>query len=236
MKALSRAPLPQLVAVEDGLELAVRVNRRARRISLKVDAALDRPILVLPNAQALAEGVRFAESRATWLKGALAKVPPRVPFADGVVVPYLGEPHRIRHRSDRFGGVWCEGKEIQVAGRREHVARRVGDWLKSEARRLISAAAIATAERIERRPARVSVRDPKSRWGSCAADGRLSFSWRLVLAPPAVMDYVVAHEVAHLLEAHHGPAFWALVERLEPEFATAKRWLKQHGASLHRYG
>lgn len=236
MKTLSRAPLPELVAVEDGLELAVRVNRRARRISLKVDATLDRPVLVLPSPRALAEGVKFAESRALWLKGALAKVPPRMPFADGVVLPYRGEPHRIRHVLDGRGGAWLVEREIHVAGRAEHLPRRLGDWLKTEARRLLSSGVAAAAARIERRPGRLSVRDPKSRWGSCAPDGRLSFSWRLVLAPPSVLDYVVAHEVAHLVEANHGPAFWALVERLDPEFAAAKRWLKQHGARLHRYG
>lgn len=233
---MPRASVPELVAVEDGLELAVRVNRRARRISLKVDAALDRPVLVLPSPRALAEGVKFAESRALWLKGALARVPPRMPFADGIAIPYRGEPHLIRHMPAGRGGVWLRGEEIHVAGGGEHLARRVADWLKAEARRLIADGVATAAARIARRPGRLSVSDPKSRWGSCAADGRLSFSWRLVLAPPPVLDYVVAHEVAHLLEANHGPAFWAVVERLEPEFAVAKRWLKQHGAGLHRYG
>jgi len=233
---LPRTDVPDLVAVEDGIELTVRVNRRARRISLKVDAALDRPVLVLPSPRALAEGVKFAESRALWLKGALSRVPPRMPFADGTAIPYRGEPHLIRHRPGCRGGVWRWGAEINVAGRPEHLPRRVADWLKAEARRLLSAGAAATAARIGRRPGRISVRDPKSRWASCAADGRLSFSWRLVLAPPGVLNYVVAHEVAHLLEANHGPDFWALVERLEPEFAAAKRWLRQYGAGLHRYG
>lgn len=232
---MAPARLPELVAVADGLELAVRVNRRARRISLKVDPALERAVLVLPGPGALDEGVSFARSRAPWLKGALARLPPRVAFADGALVPYRGRPHRIRHvPADR--GVRCRDDEILVAGRPEHLERRLADWLKAEARRLLAIRATAHAAALERRVARIGVRDPRSRWGSCAPDGRLSFSWRLVLAPPEVLDYVVAHEVAHLVEANHGPGFWALVARLEPDYAPAKAWLKRHGPALHRYG
>jgi len=230
------AVVPEVVAVDRDLELAVRVNRRARRISLKVDPAYDRAVLVLPSPRALHDGLRFAESRSPWLRAELAKLAPRVAFADGAVLPYRGAPHAVRHRPGARGAVWCEDGEIRVAGRLEHLSRRVGDWLKAEARLALSDRAIDFAGRIERRIGRIGVRDPKSRWGSCAPDGSLSFSWRLVLAPPSVLDYVVAHEVAHLVEANHGPGFWALVANLHPNHMADRRWLKRHGATLHRYG
>lgn len=230
------APVPDVVAVDRDLELAVRINRRARRISLKVDPAFERAVLVLPSPRALADGLRFAESRSPWLRDELAKLKPRVRFADGVAVPFRGIPHVVRHRPGMRGGVWLEDAEIHVAGQAEHLPRRLADWLKAEAHQVLSRRAGDYAGRIERRVGRIGVRDPKSRWGSCAADGALSFSWRLVLAPPSVLDYVVAHEVAHLIEANHGPGFWALVARLHPSHLADRRWLKQHGAALHRYG
>ncbi|MCG8589173.1 MAG: M48 family metallopeptidase [Proteobacteria bacterium] len=233
---MARAPLPGVVALDQDLELSVRINARARRISLKVDPAYDRAVLVLPSARALSEGLSFAESRRAWLRTELAKLAPRVAFADGAVVPYRGEPHAVRHRPEARAGVWRRAGEIHVSGRAEHLPRRLVDWLRAEARRAFSTQATVMAAEIGREVARIGVRDPKSRWGSCAPDGGLSFSWRLVLAPASVLDYVVAHEVAHLVEANHGPDFWALVARLHPGHLADRRWLKQHGAALHRYG
>jgi hypothetical protein len=233
---MARSPLPSVIAVERGLELAVRINRRARHISLKVDPAYDRAVLVLPSPRSLDEGLRFAESRRPWLRAELAKLAPRVAFADGAEIPVRGTPHRVCHRPDGRGGVWLREGEIHVAGRPEHLPRRLLDWLKAEARRAFAERVAANAAALGREVRRVSVRDPKSRWGSCAPDGGLSFSWRLVLAPATVLDYVAAHEAAHLVEANHGPRFWALVAGLHPGHLADRRWLKRHGAGLHRYG
>jgi predicted metal-dependent hydrolase len=234
-----RAPaptVPDVVAIDRDLELTVRVNRRARRISLKVDPACDRAVLVLPTSRALSDGLQFAASRSPWLRAELAKLTPRVEFADGAVLPYRGRPHVVRHRPEARGGVWREDDEIHVAGRTEHLSRRLCDWLKAEARQVLAGRAAEYAGRLGRHVGHIGVRDPKSRWGSCSPDGGLSFSWRLVLAPQSVLDYVVAHEVAHLIEANHGPGFWALVARLHPNHLADRRWLKRHGAALHRYG
>jgi predicted metal-dependent hydrolase len=217
------------------VDLAIRVNPRARRISLKLDPAEGRVVLVLPTARARRRGLEFAHGHADWILAELAKLSPRIAFEDGARIPYLDRPHTIRHVGGR-GIVERHSGEIRVAGAPEHTRRRVTDWLRREARRLVTAGALAKAEAIGLRPGRVSVRDPRTRWGSCAASGALSFSWRLVLAPESVLDYVVAHEVAHLKEAHHGPAFWALVDRLHTDVGTARAWLKGNGADLHRYG
>jgi predicted metal-dependent hydrolase len=116
------------------------------------------------------------------------------------------------------------------------VARRVADWLKRQARAAIAERVAETAARIDASYGRIAIRDTKSRWGSCAAGGNLNFSWRLVLTPAFVFDYVVAHEVAHLKEHNHGPGFWRLVDQLTPETERARAWLNSFGAGLHRLG
>ncbi|MDP6704824.1 MAG: M48 family metallopeptidase [Alphaproteobacteria bacterium] len=220
---------------ERRVDLAIRVNPRARRISLKLDPASGQVVLVLPSARARRRGLEFARGHGEWILAELAKLSPRIGFEDGARIPYLDRPHTIRHVGGR-GTVERRADEIHVAGAPEHTPRRVADWLRQEARRLLTDGAFAKAEAIGARPGRITIRDPRTRWGSCAASGALSFSWRLVLAPESVLDYVVAHEVAHLREAHHGPAFWALARRLHADVDTSRAWLKVNGAGLHRYG
>jgi predicted metal-dependent hydrolase len=130
----------------------------------------------------------------------------------------------------------AEGGEIVVGGSAEFLPRRVADFYRAEARRALSALALHKAEAAALRPRRVSVKDTSSRWGSCAADRSLAFSWRLVMAPPFVQDYVAAHEVAHLRHMNHGPRFWALVAQLTPHSASAMAWLKREGPGLLRIG
>ena len=216
--------------------LRVRRNRRARRLVLRIDAAAGGAVVTLPPGVPVEDGLDMARQRASWIAGRLAALPARMPFADGARVPFLGVEHWIRHRPGCRGTVWREDGEIHVAGRPEHVARRLGDWLKGEARRHIAPLAAAKAELLGRAAGRVTLRDTRSRWGSCAANGNLSFCWRLVMAPETVLDYVVAHEVAHLAERGHGPRFWRAVEGLTADAEGARAWLREHGDRLHRYG
>jgi predicted metal-dependent hydrolase len=123
-----------------------------------------------------------------------------------------------------------------VAGGEAHVARRVRDFLKREAKRELETASKLAAASLGVTVARVSIRDQASRWGSCSTTGVLSYSWRLILAPPFVLEYLAAHEVAHLVEMNHSRRFWRVVERVCPHMARAKTWLDSHGAELHRYG
>ncbi|MEQ8697913.1 MAG: SprT family zinc-dependent metalloprotease [Bauldia litoralis] len=219
-------------------DLAVEVRRapRARRITLRVDAATRRVILTLPPGVDPARGFAFLREKQLWLQNRVARMPQAVAFADGAVIPFLGEDHVIRHRPDARGGVWREDGALHVTGDPAHLPRRLQDWLKAEARRELSAQTRAMAARVDRPVARVSVRDTRSRWGSCTSAGALSFSWRLVFAPRHVFDYVVAHEVAHLVELNHGPRFWRLVEDLCSDMDRGRAWLKRHGARLHGYG
>ncbi len=192
--------------------------------------------LTLPSWLPLKDGLAFVESRRDWLLARLAAQPQQYPLSDGATIPLHGTPHLIRHAPEARRGVWVEDGIIHVSGLPEHLPRRLLDWLKSEARKEIAAQVISFAEAAGVKPGRISIRDTRSRWGSCNHRGDLSFSWRLVLAPSFVLAYVVAHEVAHMAELNHGPRFWALVSRLISDVAGAKSWLRRHGAELHRYG
>ncbi len=170
----------------------------------------------------------------------LAKVPERVAFAAGAELPLRGVMHRVVHRSERSGVTLLgedEGRPVlSVACETPHLPRRIRDFLEREVRRDLAQAVKIHADKLGQAPKRITVRDTRSRWGSCTARGELNFSWRLILAPPLVLDYLVAHEMAHLREMNHSARFWTLVASLCPNVEEAERWLKRHGASLHRYG
>ena len=167
-------------------------------------------------------------------------MPESAPFGDGEAVPLRGEMHRISHRKGARGTVWTEtaGSEslLCVAGDAPHLHRRVTDYLKREARRDLDRASRRYAEQLGVNIASISVRDQLSRWGSCSSAGALSFSWRLILAPPYVLDYLAAHEVAHVVEMNHSRRFWRVLRDINPDMDRAKAWLDAHGAGLHRYG
>lgn len=216
--------------------LVFKQNKRAQRIILRLDHGNSSIIVVLPKRTSRDEGKRFALSNRDWIEQHLDQLHEPVPFIHGAVVPILGAPHRIRHKPNARGVVWCEADEIHVAGHEEHVPRRVQDWLKVEARREIEARVLLKAEQIGRKVAKITIRDTKSRWGSCTSAGELAFSWRLIFAPKYVMDYVIAHEVAHLREMNHGPRFWKLCAEICRSVDPARTWLENHGTLLYRYG
>jgi len=151
-----------------------------------------------------------------------------------------GHDHLIVHRPGARGVVWVEtgadGPLICVAGDAPHVPRRVEDFLKREARRDLEAAVARHAAKLNVKPRRIALRDTSSRWGSCSTTGALNFSWRLIFAPPFVLDYLAAHEVSHIVHMNHSPMFWKLTQRLSPETERAEAWLRAHGAALHRFG
>lgn len=219
-----------------GGEVRIRVNRRARRIGLRIDPAAGEPVLTLPRASDLQRGLAFLDQQRDWLARQLAALPPCCPFLDGAEVPYRGQPHRLRHAPNLKGRPRIVNGEILVGGAAEHLARRTRDGLSREARDFIVPHAHVLAQRVDRRIAGISIRDQRTRWGSCSVGARLNFSWRLVMAPPPVLDYVVAHEVAHLVHHDHSPAFWSLVARLQPDFEARRDWLRQHGPALQRVG
>jgi hypothetical protein len=219
----------------------LRRHRQARRYTLRIQATTREVILTIPPRGTLKEAGEFAQKHGGWIAARLGRLPEAAPFTDGAVVPLRGVPHRIAHRPGVRGTVWTQTDTtgellLCVAGNSPHIDRRVGDFLRREARRDLETASLKFAASLGVAVKRITVRDQSSRWGSCSTTGLLSFSWRLILAPGHVLDYLAAHEVAHLVEMNHSPRFWRLVQRLCPDHDRAKAWLDAHGADLHRYG
>jgi predicted metal-dependent hydrolase len=213
-----------------------RRSARARKISLRIDPRAGSVIVTLPPRATQAAGMALLRDNAVWVAERLARLPNRILLADGVVMPIDGLPHCIRHVPSGRGGAWLERGELLVSGAPEFLARRAADFLRAEARRRLSALAVAKAAAAGLSPRRIIVKDTHTRWGSCTADGTLMFCWRLVMAPPHVQDYVAAHEVAHLRHMDHGRGFWTLVAQLTPNKPAAKHWLDTEGPGLMRVG
>jgi len=229
--------------VIDGEKIAVEMRRhgQARRLILRLSRDGRGLKVTVPPGTGFRRAMEFAASQGHWIREQLARRRVKAAggaFQPGSPVPLRGIAHRIVHVDGRRGTVRCDAarRELLVAGDEPHIARRLTDWLKAEARRDLSAASQAYAGAMGVSYKRLSIRDTSSRWGSCSSAGALSYSWRLILAPAEVLDYVAAHEVAHLAEMNHGPAFWALVRLHCPQTDTARKWLKTHGAGLHGYG
>ncbi|HWP24731.1 MAG TPA: SprT family zinc-dependent metalloprotease [Xanthobacteraceae bacterium] len=239
-----RAAEPQSIEIvfdQAVYRVRLRRHRQARRYTLRIHAASREVVLTMPLRASVREAKAFAQRHGGWIAARLARLPAVQPFCDGAVIPLRGEPHRIEHRPGARGTAWVEcdaggEQRLCVAGGASHLSRRVEDFLKREAQRDLEAASRRAAERLGVAVKGVAVRDQSSRWGSCSSTGRLSYSWRLIMAPPFVLDYVAVHEVAHLKEMNHSPRFWRLVAAHCPHAKRAKAWLDAHGSDLHRYG
>lgn len=239
-----------------GLDQAIAVRRspRAQRFRLAICPKSLGPVLTIPAHCRPEHAAPFLARNHAWLAAQLAATPQRIGLIDGVVVPVRGVPHRLvavardRKRpvvaseplaadaAERFASDIAAPMQLAIQCQPDHVGSRARAWLMAEARRDLARAVAHHAERLGVKPARIVVRDQTSRWGSCAANGTLSFSWRLILAPHFVLDYVAAHEVAHLREMNHSPRFWAHVRTSYGDYARARAWLKAHGPQLHAYG
>lgn len=223
----------RLVAVE------VRVSARARnyRLSIPHHGA---PVLTVPRHGRWSEAEAFLNRQTPWLAARLKRVAKPVSFRAGAKVPLRGVDHRIVATDSIRGRVEValtdEAPVLMVPGEAAHRARRLVDWLKTEAQRDLERRVAVHARRLGVTVKSVAMRSQSTRWGSCSSTGRLNFNWRLVLAPPYVLDYVAAHEVAHLLEMNHSQAFWDTVERTLPTMERGRAWLKAHGRQLMVYG
>lgn len=215
--------------------IAVQLRRsaRARRLSLRVSRLDGRVTLTLPNAVPESEGLVFLRSKETWVRGQLADVTGPVPVGLGARVPIEGVPHDIQTGAGR--AIRIQDGVLFVPGPEDRVAARVKGWLRARARDRLAEASDRYALRLGRGYNRLTLRDTRSRWGSCTHDGGLMYSWRLILGHPEVLDYVAAHEVAHLKHMNHSPAFWQQVEALYGDWRAPRKWLKDHGTELHRY-
>ncbi len=209
----------------------LRRNKRAKRLTLRVSSIDGQPVLTLPPRAKLHEAQQFLESQESWLRKHLAAAPDRMIVQAGMPIPFMDEKLLIAQHS-KSRTVLAPGVILTPANK--HTGKSVETFLKARARIAVTGHCQYYARQLGREFGRISLRDPRSRWGSCSTDGNLMFSWRLVLAPSRVLEYVVAHEIAHLAEMNHSSAFWQVVKNLMPEYQHHQNWLKQNGAVLHR--
>ena len=232
--------------VHAGESHRVQIKRvaSARRFTLRVRAATRDAVLTMPPRGSLARAKVFVERHAAWIGARLERLPVPTPFGPGAAIPLRGVMHEIAHRPSERGTVWLEAGEeatgeppkLCVSGAEPFVARRVQDFLIRQARGDLEIAVGRHTAVLGVKARRMTLRDTATRWGSCSSSGALSFSWRLVMAPPFVLDYLAAHEVAHLKHMNHSDAFWGVTQRLIPDYPRAEAWLKAHGVGLMRFG
>jgi predicted metal-dependent hydrolase len=221
------------LSTDPQIDVTLRRSARARRFSLRVGQADGRVTLTMPLRARESEALGFLRAQEDWLRRALSRVSVGQVVGFGAALPYQGQSLTIASGPGR--SVRIEGDSLIVPGDAARVGARVRAWAMVQARDRLAEASDRYAAILGRGYASLALRDTRSRWGSCTSDGRLMYSWRLILAPAQVLDYVAAHEVAHLDQMNHSPAFWAVVDRLYPGWEAPRRWLKANGSSLHSW-
>jgi len=219
------------------MPLTIKQHDRATRITLRIEPGGRALKMTVPKGLAAREVNAFLDRHQGWLLTKLAKFSTETNLRHGGEILFRGIKHRIEHTGSLRGlteAVVVDGRSVlRVSGLPEHIGRRIAAFFKKEARVDLERLSRMHAASIKAPIRSISMKDTRSRWGSCSSEGNLSFSWRIVMAPPSVVDYLAAHEVAHLKEMNHGPHFWALCKKLCPHMEEAKSWLKRQGSQLH---
>lgn len=219
--------------------LVARVNRRAKRLIVKVDPVAGEILVTAPTQKSVPEAIRFASDRQEWIASQLDDSLRARAFVEGMSIPFRGKHHTIVRSGGPRAPVKVDDEYlpvIRVGGDAEHLNRRLVDWMKREARAVLNERVDHYCKRLDKRCRAVRVRDTRTRWGSCTSDGVLSFSWRLIMAPPEMLDYVAAHECVHLIHMNHSPAFWRQVAALDINARAASNWFDDKGGELFSYG
>lgn len=227
-----------------GAVVTLKVHRRARRVSLRLDRTKRQIVATAPSQRRLAEAAAFARERAQWIADRLAELPDASPIHPGLTLALFGEPVRLEPGTGRARWIDAmDGEPARIAamGEGEGYARAVILMIRKRALTVLAERTAWHAQRLGAPMPKVAIMDAKARWGSCrqgtkGKPGSIRYSWRLALAPFAVADYVAAHECAHLMEMNHGPRFWAHVKRLVGDETPHRAWLRERGASLHAFG
>ncbi len=216
------------------VEVHLKRSARARRFSLRVSRLDGKVTLSMPARAHEGEALEFLRGNEAWVRQTLSTMPGSTlqSVRPGAAIPVEGDPLILTPATGR--GVRVEGQLLMIPGSVETMGPRVAAWLKVLARDRLATASTRYAALVGRSFTSLAIRDTRSRWGSCSPDGRLMYSWRLIMAPPAVLDYVAAHEVAHLVELNHSPAYWKIVTSICPDWKDHRGWLQAHGNTLHR--
>jgi len=219
--------------------LSIRHSKQARRMALRMDNHKRTMNLVVPEKVPLDKAWRFAFEHKEWIETKISEIPTPIIFEHGSILPIFGKERMLDISSStrlKTARLSLERDRLIVPLNEKETAPRIVRFLKKETKKTIEHLALMKAGKINKSIKSIQIRDTKSRWGSCGSKGQLSFSWRLIFAPWESLDYVVAHEVAHLSHLNHGKDFWALCEELSEDYATGKKWMRNSGHSLMRYG
>lgn len=222
------------LAAELGMEIKVLKSPLAKRLTLRIDDKNRIPVLTIPRYCSARKAVEFVDSHRDWIQNMLARLPAAACFENGECITLMGQKVIIMHRPGQRGAVIKDGFLI-VGGEPEFLHRRVCDFIKKYAAKELYKRSCTKAKQIGCSVRRVTLKDTKSRWGSCSSRQNINYNWRIVLAPAHVIDYLVCHEVAHLAHQDHSPAFWECVASLCPDYEDGRRWLKIRGKELYRY-
>ena len=215
------------------ISVQIRHSARARRLSLRISSLDGKVTLSGPPYVRERDYMAFIRDKEDWIIKNLAVMPEKTLVAAGAVLVYRGSPVTVAMASQR--GVRIAGDAIYVARTSRSIGASIKGFLKSQARDALAHASDRYAAQLGVGYSALVLRDTRSRWGSCSSQGQLMYSWRLIMAPADILDYVAAHEVAHLIEMNHSRAFWNVVARLYPDYEKAREWLRSHGPMLHRY-
>jgi predicted metal-dependent hydrolase len=224
-----------------GVSVPVRLNvdKRATRVSVRIDPTAREAVATAPAPRYALDAISFASERVDWIAERLGALPPPLDFRPGAQIPLRGVLHTLSRaatgrtvRLDASGPV----PVLLIPGHLESFGDKTRGFFRAAARADLAERVAAHAGTLKVAPRSIAIKDTRSRWGSCSSDGRLNFSWRLVCAPSFALDYVAAHEVAHLKEMNHSPRFWRQVERCVPDWRKARRWLEERGSALHAIG
>ncbi len=227
---------------KSGMSVPVRVHidSRAKRVSVRIDPMAREAVATAPSLRFALEAIQFTSERIEWVAERLGALPPPVVFKPGAYIPLRGVIHRLKHaetgRTVRVDKTSGPTPILLIPGPREAFRDKTRAFLRAAARLDFAERVAIHAETLNVKPRSIAIKDMRSRWGSCSSEGRLNFTWRLVCAPPFALDYVAAHEVAHLREMNHSNRFWKQVEKCFPDWKEARTWLHERGSALHAIG
>jgi len=217
--------------------LVLRKNSKARRLTLRWSTeGGGQIILTHPPRYSKSLAFTFLEKSHPWIEKQLITSPPKISFTEGLILPILGKNYELRHKVSTTFRSWWGDNHLLIHAPMEHFGSFVQKALQQVARNFLQERTLILAAQIQKEVKRITLRETKSRWGSCSADGNISYSWRLIFAPEQVADYLCAHEVAHLIHMDHSPHFWQIVEGLCPEYKVLRQWLRKNGKTLFQYG
>lgn len=227
--------IPQHIAEELGFPIKVQQSSRAKRLTLRIDSKEHLPVLTIPKRCSVKKAVEFVETHHNWINKSLESLPSVKHFEDGEKISLFGSEVTICHNPELKRGTFIKEDILYVSGEKEFLHRRIKDFIKKEAKQRFYLQSRQLAERLGCTLNDVTIKDTKSRWGSCSSIRNINYSWRIALAPLAVINYLIAHEVSHLKHQDHSRNFWNCVRTLEPESSRGKLWLKLHGKELYLY-